>query len=103
MMFVISKSFEFAAAHSVHSQRLKREWAGGDYPKCRRLPGPEVVSKKPAKELPKKEIKKEKLREKRRLRRPKRFWEPATLRRNRNSQPPLLPYGGAPSLPLRRA
>jgi len=38
-MFVISKSFEFAAAHSVHSQRLKREWAGGDYPKCRRLPG----------------------------------------------------------------
>ncbi len=38
-MFVISKSFEFAAAHSVHSQRLNREWAGSDYPKCRRLPG----------------------------------------------------------------
>ncbi|WP_457679231.1 6-carboxytetrahydropterin synthase [Thermovibrio sp.] len=38
-MFVISKSFEFAAAHSVHSQKLNPKWAGSDYPKCRRLPG----------------------------------------------------------------
>jgi len=38
-MFIISKSFEFAAAHSVHSQKLNRDWAGSSYPKCRRLPG----------------------------------------------------------------
>ncbi len=38
-MFEISKTFEFSAAHSVHSQRLKPEWAGNTYPKCRRLPG----------------------------------------------------------------
>ncbi|ADU97147.1 6-carboxytetrahydropterin synthase [Thermovibrio ammonificans] len=38
-MFEISKVFEFSAAHSVHSQRLKPEWAGSSYPKCRRLPG----------------------------------------------------------------
>ena len=38
-MFEISKTFEFSAAHSVHSQRLNPEWAGSSYPKCRRLPG----------------------------------------------------------------
>lgn len=38
-MFEISKTFEFSAAHSVHSQRLNPEWAGSYYPKCRRLPG----------------------------------------------------------------
>jgi 6-pyruvoyltetrahydropterin/6-carboxytetrahydropterin synthase len=38
-MFVISKSFTFSAAHSVHSQRLNPRWAGSSYPKCRRLPG----------------------------------------------------------------
>jgi len=38
-MFEISKSFEFAAAHSVFSQRLSGRWAKSTYPKCRRLPG----------------------------------------------------------------
>ena len=38
-MFEISKTFEFSAAHSVHSQKLNPEWAGSSYPKCRRLPG----------------------------------------------------------------
>jgi 6-pyruvoyltetrahydropterin/6-carboxytetrahydropterin synthase len=38
-MYEISKSFEFSAAHSVHSQKLDKRWAKNTYPKCRRLPG----------------------------------------------------------------
>lgn len=38
-MYEISKTFEFSAAHSVHSQKLNKNWAKTTYPKCRRLPG----------------------------------------------------------------
>jgi len=38
-MFLISKTFSFCAAHSVHSQKLNPKWAKNSYPKCRRLPG----------------------------------------------------------------
>jgi len=38
-VFIISKTFEFSSAHSVHSQRLNPDWAANTYPKCRRLPG----------------------------------------------------------------
>jgi len=39
LTFEISKTFEFSAAHSVHSQKLNPKWALNSYPKCRRLPG----------------------------------------------------------------
>ncbi len=38
-MFLISKTFNFSTAHSVHSQKLNPKWAKNPYPKCRRLPG----------------------------------------------------------------